>query len=80
MKNRDSFRGTSINKKFANLFKQSKFYTEIYTKHKNEVIIGVRDGFINLYYNCDSIAKIDVNNPKVCKIDSYYYPRYKHDK
>ena len=78
MKNRDSFRGTSINKKFANLFKQSKFYTEIYTKHKNEVIIGVRDGFINLYYNCDSIAKIDVNNPKVCKIDSYYTNKEKN--
>jgi hypothetical protein len=72
MKNRDSFRGTSIDENFAKVFKKSKFYTEIYKKHKDEVIIGVRDGFINLYYNCDSIAKIEVDNPKVCKIDSYY--------
>lgn len=50
MKNRDSFRGTSIDENFAKVFKKSKFYTEIYKKHKDEVIIGVRDGFINLYY------------------------------
>ena len=72
MKDRDSFRGTSIDDAFAKLFKKSKFYTEIYSKHKDEVIIGVRDGYINLYYNCDSIAKIEVESPKLCKIDSYY--------
>lgn len=72
MKNRDSFRGTSIDKDFAESFKRSRFYKDIYDKHKDEVIIGVRDGFINLYLNCDSIAKIDVNTPKECGIDSYY--------
>ena len=72
MKDRDSFRGTSIDKTFADSFKDSKFYKDIYAKHKDEVIIGVRDGFINLYYNCDSIAKIEVNTPNMCKIDSYY--------
>lgn len=72
MKDRDSFRGTSIDKTFADSFKDSKFYKDIYAKHKDDVIIGVRDGFINLYYNCDSIAKIEVNTPNMCKIDSYY--------
>lgn len=72
MKNRDSFRGTSIDETFANLFKKSKFYTDIYTKHKDEIIIGVRDGSVNLYYNCDSIACIKVGNPQQCKIDKFY--------
>ena len=72
MKDRDSFRGTSIDENFADSFKQSKFYKDIYSKHNDEVIIGIRDGFINLYYNCDSIAKIEVGNPAIAKIDSYY--------
>jgi len=72
MKDRTSFRGTSIDENFADSFKQSKFYKDIYSKHNDEVIIGIRDGFINLYYNCDSIAKIEVSNPAIAKIDIYY--------
>lgn len=72
MKTRDSFRGTSINQDFAGNFKKTLFYKEIYCKHKNEIIIGVRDSFINLYYNCDNIALIEVDKPYQCKIDSYY--------
>ena len=72
MKDRDSFRGTSIDVTFAKTFQESRFYTDIYLKNKDKIIIGVRDSFINLYYNCDSIALIDVDNPKQCKIDSYY--------
>ena len=72
MKNRDSFRGTLIDKSFGKLFQESRFYKDIYSKHKNEVIIGVRDSYINLYYNCGSIAKIEVSTPKVCVIDPYY--------
>lgn len=72
MKDRDSFRGTAIDEKFAKSFKESLFYKRIYKEHRDEIIIGVRDGFINLYYNCDSIALIDVNSPKICKIDGYY--------
>ena len=69
MKDRDSFRGTRIDKKFGDSFKKSCFYKDIYRKHKNEVVIGVRDSYINIYYNCDSIAKIEVNNPNKCVID-----------
>ena len=72
MKSRNSFRGTSIDETFAASFIKSRFYKDIYVKHKNEIIIGVRDGFINLYYNCDSIAKIEVHNPNLCKINNYY--------
>lgn len=72
MKNRDSFRGTAITKAFCEAFKSTKFYTEIYQKHKNEIIIGIRDGYINLYYNCDSIAKIRVGQPSKALLASYY--------
>lgn len=72
MKNRDSFRGTSIDKTFAQSFKKSRFYNDIYKKHKDEIIIGVRDGSVNLYYNCDSIASIKVGTSLQCKIDKFY--------
>ena len=72
MKDRNSFRGTSIDKAFADSFRQSLFYKEIYVNHRNDIIIGVRDGFINLYYNCDCIAKIEVRNPYKCIIAKYY--------
>ena len=72
MKDRDSFRGTAIDKAFCEAFKRTKFYTEIYQKHKDEIIIGIRDGYINLYYNCDSIAKIKVDKPSIAELKSYY--------
>lgn len=72
MKDRDSFRGTSIDNTFAESFKKTRFYKDIYCENKNDIIIGVRDSFINLYYNCDSIALIDVDKPNQCEIDSYY--------
>ena len=77
MKDRNSFRGTSIDKNFADQFKMSRFYKDIYYKHKNDIIIGVRDSFINLYYNCDSIAKINASNPNKCTIAKYYINRDK---
>lgn len=75
MKDRNSFRGKGINDAFAEKFKASKFYTEIYNKHKDEVIIGIRDGYICLYYNCDCISKIEIDNSKdkiVGIINGYY--------
>jgi len=72
MEDRNSFRGFGITKDFATKFKASKFYTKIYQKHKNEVIIGVRDGYICLYYNCDCIAKIEPSGSLVAQIAPYY--------
>lgn len=70
---KDSFRGDRISADFADKFLKSKFYTDVYKKHQNEIIIGVRDGYINLYYNCDSIAKISaLNSSLTAEISSYY--------
>ena len=70
----DSFRGAHLSKTFCDNFKASKFYTEIYCKHPSEIIIGVRDGYINLYYNCASLAKISNTESKniVAELSSYY--------
>ena len=63
-----------ITKEFAEAFKQSKLY-ELYNEHKDELFIGVRNNYLNLYYNCDSIAKIKYKkrDKKIdCEIDKYY--------
>lgn len=72
MKDRNSFRGYGITKEFAQTFRESKFYSVIYQQHKDEIIIGVRDGYICLYYNCDCIAKIVPSDKLVAEIDAYY--------
>lgn len=57
---------------FAIAFKNCELY-ELYKLHKDELFIGVRNNYLNLYYNCDSIAKITyVNNSICCTIDKYY--------
>ena len=63
---------------FVEAFKVCELY-ELYKKHTGELLIGVRNNYLNLYYNCDSIAKIEYKQPKgekgkriVCEIDSYY--------
>jgi len=67
---------------FAEEFKNSVLY-DLYKKHKNELFLGVRHNYLNLYYNCDSIAKIEYKNKSItCEIDKYYidgnhYKEYK---
>ena len=63
---------------FAKAFKGCELYA-LYKKHKDELFIGVRNNYLNLYYNCDSIAKVKYIQPKgekgkriVCEIDKYY--------
>lgn len=61
-----------INKDFADAFKQSEL-NKLYEDHKDELFIGVRNNYLNLYYNCDSIAKVEYKQGKViCEIDKYY--------
>ena len=63
-----------IDKEFADAFKKCKLYT-LYEDHKDELFIGVRNNYLNLYYNCDSIAKIEYKKRDkriVCEIDKYY--------
>jgi hypothetical protein len=63
-----------ITKDFAEAFKHSELY-KLYGEHKDELFIGVRNNYLNLYYNCDSIAKIEYKKRErkiVCEIDQYY--------
>jgi hypothetical protein len=63
-----------ISKDFAEAFKQSELY-KLYREHKDELFIGVRNNYLNLYYNCDSIAKIEYKKREEkidCEIDKYY--------
>jgi hypothetical protein len=61
-----------ISKNFADAFKESELYG-LYEKHRDELFLGVRNNYLNLYYNCDSIAKITYTNGSIrCEIDKYY--------
>lgn len=67
-----------ISKSFADAFKECELY-RLYGKHKDELLIGVRNNYLNLYYNCDSIAEIKYKKTKgskdkkiVCEIDRFY--------
>lgn len=71
----EALRGRGIAPDFTNHFKKSKLYTYFYQKYKHEIIVGIRDGYINLYYNCDCIAKIyttDKNSLIRASINRYY--------
>jgi len=66
-----SFRGITTD--FANALKDNPVFQEFYIKHTDKVIVGIRDNYINLYYNCDSIAMIeDGEGPLKAMIDPYY--------
>lgn len=61
-----------IDEKFAEAFKKSELFT-FYQDHKDELFIGVRNNYLNLYYNCDSVAKIEYRQRIItCEIDKYY--------
>ena len=61
-----------ISKDFAEAFIKSEL-SRLYKKHKDELLIGVRNNYLNLYYNCDSIAKIKYTKGSICcEIDKYY--------
>ena len=70
----ESKRGSNFGVDFCENFKKSKFY-EVYKRHTDELFIGVRDGYINIYYNCASIAKIRCGKRGIVKnaeINDYY--------
>ena len=72
-KRKDSFR--SITPSFAEAVKKHPVYKEFYLKHKDKVIVGIRDNCVELYYNCDLIAKFSDKGKGVIaelKIGSYY--------
>jgi hypothetical protein len=70
-----------INEKFATSFKKCELY-KLYQEHKEELFIGVRNNYLNLYYNCDSIAKVKYNKNEniTCEINKYYLNNIELDK
>jgi hypothetical protein len=71
-----------ISKDLAIAFEKSELY-KLYQEHKDELIIGVRNDYLNLYYDCDSIAKITYlqRDEKIsCEISTYYLGRKEGDK
>lgn len=76
-----------ISSDFAKAFKKSALYP-LYEQHKDELFIGIRNNYLNLYYNCDSISKIQyskVSSKKSikesidCIIDKYYLDGIHYD-
>lgn len=66
-----------ISREFAHAFKKSELWT-LYNEHKDELLIGVRNEYLNLYYDCASIAKITYNKLDkkiVCTIHKKYIER-----
>ncbi len=64
-----------ISDAFAKAVKDSCLY-ELYLSHPEELFLGVRGGYVNLYYNSDSIAKVTMwaDGALHCKIHSEYVP------
>ena len=72
-KNEEKIRGVSYN--FIQEFKKSGLY-DLYKSHKKDLFLGIRCGYINLYYNCASVGKVEYHprkEPKmICKIHKKY--------
>jgi hypothetical protein len=61
-----------ISKEFAEAFKNCELH-KLWRKNRNDTLLAVRNNYMNIYYNCDSIAKIEfINDTICCKIDKYY--------
>ncbi len=70
MRKNELLRGVSG--RFAETFRHSGLY-RFYAAHRNELFLGVRNGYVNLYYHCDSVAKIRCGRGTVsCEIARYY--------
>lgn len=54
-------RGENFSSNFFSDLKASSFVQNLYQLHSNELLFGIRNSYVNLYYNCDSIAKITKN-------------------
>lgn len=62
----------SIDYYFAESFKKDPLY-KLYKDHSDELFLGIRNGYINLYHLCNNIAKVSITSKGVCsKIKSYF--------
>lgn len=69
MRNKKVTRG--ISSEFAERIAADEFLQKIYNGGKSEIIWGIRNNYVNLYYNSDSIAKVKPNLS--CEINEYYF-------
>lgn len=63
-----------ISTEFADAFIKSELF-DFYNRNRDELFLGVRNEYLNIYYGCDSIAKVEYkkwNNQIVCEIAGYY--------
>jgi hypothetical protein len=63
-----------IDREFAEAFKQNVLFA-LYEEHKDELFIGVRNNYLNLYYNCDSVAKVEYKPKRrklICETSEKY--------
>lgn len=72
-KNEEKIRG--ISQDFIQEFKKSGLY-DLYKSHKKDLFLGIRSGYINLYYNCASVCLVEYHpkqeNKMMCKIHKKY--------
>lgn len=63
-----------ISAEFADAFKKSELF-DFFNENQSELFLGVRNEYLNIYYGCDSIAKVEFKKQKkqiVCEIAGYY--------
>lgn len=61
-----------ISKEFAEEFKKCELH-KLCKENGNDTLIAVRNNYINVYYNCDSISKVKFKSGTICcEIDKYY--------
>lgn len=60
---------------FAEKFKDSCLYKELYLSHRDELFLAIRSNYLNIYYNCISIAKVSYTQKGEirCEINEYYF-------
>lgn len=56
---------------FITKLKNSKFLLEV--ENNKNLVVGIRDEYINIYHNCDSLAKIEFKKGKIkTSVGGYY--------
>ena len=56
---------------FITKLKNSKFLLEV--ENNKNLVVGIRDEYINIYHNCDSLAKIEFKRGKIkTSVGGYY--------
>lgn len=57
--------GRGLNNAFLEKFKNSDWHT-FFNNHQNELILGIRNNYVNIYYKCSNVVKIELKKEKLC--------------